>query len=496
MMGRFTLRSRRFAQKSPWLMALIWLSLFTPAQSLAQPAEGQEAPPPAVGAGVGEDAAKPAAGAGEDVAKPAAGEGEVPPPAAGAAEAAAGAGEDAAKAAEADVERAAQALAQAGLPPFLARMQRQPVKVKITLGEQADAPALPAQTPVGLRILASGALVKEYTARVGADGFAHFEGIPTNPEVQGSIAYAFWVDHQGVRFPFLLETLPPEDGQVWLPVQPVTASLDALRAEHALIEFFPDEDALVVRHHLRLFNHGQAAVDLGRLPGGGLKLPCPQGAKHPSLQEENSPLAEVRGTDLWFTGALLAGGVPAEFTLIYSIPYAEETLEFQQTLPITSNLGVAVTSLDRQPNQRKAFPLKLHSRGAMGEVRQQQDNQGQNFDVLRAEGVRLAPNESLRFAVSGLPIERNLAFWVMGLLSLVAALWVLLGFKRSPQATARLSRAHLTAERDRLVRTLGRMRKAHERGKMPTVRFEREQEAITARLVSLYRALDRLDHRS
>ena len=42
---------------------------------------------------------------------------------------------------------------------------------------------------------------------------------------------------------------------------------------------------------------------------------------------------------------------------------------------------------------------------------------------------------------------------------------------------------------------LARMRRAVERGKMSQARFEREREAITARLVSLYKALDRLESR-
>ena len=42
---------------------------------------------------------------------------------------------------------------------------------------------------------------------------------------------------------------------------------------------------------------------------------------------------------------------------------------------------------------------------------------------------------------------------------------------------------------------LARMKKALERGRIPQTRYDREQEAITARLVSIYRALDRMAER-
>ncbi|MEZ4470043.1 MAG: hypothetical protein R3F60_04390 [bacterium] len=97
--------------------------------------------------------------------------------------------------------------------------------------------------------------------------------------------------------------------------------------------------------------------------------------------------------------------------------------------------------------------------------------------------------------MTGLPPSPHWKAWAL-LASIVGVVaFVLLGFRRRGEQGMRLSRAHLVTERDRLVKALARMRRAKEKGRMSEVRFEREREAITARLVSLYRALDRLESR-
>ena len=72
-------------------------------------------------------------------------------------------------------------------------------------------------------------------------------------------------------------------------------------------------------------------------------------------------------------------------------------------------------------------------------------------------------------------------------------LFVLIGFRRRGETQGlRMSVSHLEADRDRLVRALARMRRAMEKGQMSASRYEREQEAVTARLVSIYRAIDQI----
>ena len=382
-----------------------------------------------------------------------------------------------------------------GLPPFMASMERHEVSVRVrkvsTDGSVADAGA---GFRVGIRILAGGAKVKEYTEVTAEDGVAHFQGIPSNPKVQSSISYQVWVEHQGVRFPYNIDGVIDGPGELLVGVTDVTTELSGVELEHSFIEIFPDEDALVVRHRMSLHNHSNLTVDLSALPGGGLKIPCPKGAKQPSLHDEHDPLVEVRGTDLFYKGALLPkGAVPGEINVIYTLPYRSATFEWDQTLPIPSTLGMVVLPKDKHEKQMLALDLNLKP-GTIGTVGPSNLAGGRKFQIMRGEGAKIAAGEPLRFQITGVPARSRVKQWlVLGgvLLSIVV---VFFGFRREDK-TPRMSRAHLVAERDRLVRALARMRRAKEKGRISDVRFEREKEAITARLVSLYRALDRADAR-
>ncbi|MCA9528078.1 MAG: hypothetical protein KC549_17450 [Myxococcales bacterium] len=386
--------------------------------------------------------------------------------------------------------------AAGGLPPFLAKMQRHDLTLRVSR-RAPDGTLTPAGAglSVGVRILANGSRVKDYVARTDAAGVALLEGVPSNPEVQGAIGYEAWVVADDVRFPFDLDGAPTGEAEIQVALPEVTTGLEGVALEHSFIELFPDEEALVARHEMRLTYDGTRAVNLGALPGGGLMLPCPPGAKHPSLHDEHDPLVEVRGTTLVFKGALLPGGEPATITVVYQIPYDAETFEWSQAMPVPSRLGVVVVSKDRQPGHRVALPLGLQVRDGLGAIDRTELDGGKRFELIRGGDKVLAANEPLRFAVTGLPPAPHWKAWV--LLATIAGVIgvVLLGFRRRGADGMRLSRAHLVTERDRLVRALARMRRARDKGRMSEVRFEREREAITARLVSLYRALDRLEPR-
>ncbi len=388
---------------------------------------------------------------------------------------------------------AAAAAGGGGLPPFLAKMKRHDGLVKVSR-KGADGAAAPvgAGVEVGISVLAGGAKVRDYWVATGDNGEALFRGIPSNPEVQGSMRYQVMVDSGGVRFPFAFNGVPGEGSSIEVEVPEVTTDTQGVVLVHDFIEMFPDEEALVVRHQMSLLNEGSSAVNLGALPGGGLKLPCPAGAKHPSVHDEHDPLVEALGTDVWYRGALLPGGTPAQISVVYTVPYDTSTFEFVQRLPIPSRIGVIVVPRDKQKGHRQAFPLTLQTRGGLGSVSETKTDGDRTFQVLRGEGVTLGPDEPLQFVVSGLPSGSRTPRFLLLAAMLGILAWVVFGF-RSRGGEQRLSRAHLVIERDRLIRTLARMRKATERGKLSKNRFEKEQEAITARLVSLYRAIDRVE---
>lgn len=388
--------------------------------------------------------------------------------------------------------------AAGGLPPFLAAMKRHDITIAVSVraADGSTRPA-PADLAVGLRILAGGSKVRDYHGRTDAEGRAKLGGVPSNPEVQGMIEYEGWVDYQGVRFPHRLDGIPVDGAEFQMTAHEVTTDTAAVSLEHN-IEAFPDEESLVVRHVMRIYNDSPLAVNLAALPGGGLKLSTPAGAKHPELHDEHDPTLEVRGTDVWFKGALLPAGVgrPADIRIVYTLPWGPDTYEWSQTLPVKSVGLVAVVPQHKQPQAREAIPMTLATRGGFGAVETVEPQPGQRYQVLRSEGATVPAGEPLRFAIGNLPTAGAGNLWLMLVAVFVIAGFLAFGFKKPPKTGgAVLSRSHLVAERDRLVKALARMRRAVEKGRMSAVRFEREREAIVARLVSLYRALDRLDAR-
>ena len=378
-----------------------------------------------------------------------------------------------------------------GLPAFLAKMKRQDEEVHVVERTAAGSRAAPAGVPVAAVITAGGSKVRQYDATTAEGGLARFVGLPTNPEVQDSIGYVFLVDFEGVRFPFEAKALPAPGGHVELQVQGSTTDLSQLIVEHAHVSFLPDEENLVLRHTLRMYNRGDRVVNLAAQPDGGLRIPVPIGAKHPELHEDvPKEIVEVRGINLYYKGAILPGDRPAELTFIYTVAYGAPTLEFVQTLPVRTVGGLFVLPQGQQAGQRIELPLRFETRGGQGVTSDTKGDSDRAFQLLRFDGLDLPPGSPLRFAVTGLPSRTHLGELSLLAVCLAMIAFVVLGFRRPVDAPAQLSRSHLEAERDRLLSALDRLRKAATKGRVTQAHFEREQEVIAARLVTLFRALD------
>lgn len=385
------------------------------------------------------------------------------------------------------------------LPPFLASMQRSSFNVRVVerLASGESRP-VDAGTAVSMQITAGGTRIRDYDAETSAGGIARLEGVPYNPEVQAQIGYQLSVEHAGVSFPFSVERLPSDGETIEVDVYGVTHDISQVSVEHSFIEVMPYEDYLVVRHALRLRNGGPLAVDLSTQPRGGLALPMPDGAKHPELHDDGTKVAEVRGKDLYYIGALLPGdaGV-SDFRLVYTIPYRDDVFHWDQAMPVPAHGAQIAVWRSKREGQRVEVPLTLTAAASLGDVRESNTSPERRFWSLRAPTLNLAPGESLRFEIGGIPafdkLKHGLLLGSIGLIFL----FIVFGFRRSDalRDTTRLSRAHLEDERDRLSNALRRLRKAVDRGRITRTRFEREQEAITARLVTLYTALDKLDGR-
>jgi hypothetical protein len=191
---------------------------------------------------------------------------------------------------------------------------------------------------------------------------------------------------------------------------------------------------------------------------------------------------------------VLPGGRPTDIPVVYTIAYDQPTFEWSQTAPVRTTAAFVVAPTGRQTGQRVDLPLTLSKRGDAGTVQERTLDGGRRFSLLRIPDANLAPGQPLRFAIGGLPTGHRWKAVAVGFALLVVVGLVFFGFRGAPAGDAdRLSRAHLENERDRLHKALDRLRKAVEKGRLSPARFEREQEAITARLVSLYRALDRLE---
>ncbi len=397
-----------------------------------------------------------------------------------------------------------------GLPPFFASMEKHEVMVQIQIQETPS--AAPKDAPkglkVGFRILAQGQKVRDYKEKTDELGRAFFLGIPSNPKVQGMISYEVWVDYQGVRFPFEVTGIPKtEDKDVLyddfdpskrlpenhltLTVSPAVSDISALALHHDLIELHPDEESLLAIHEMTITNSSDQVVDLSHQPQGGLKLPAPEGAKAPELHQSHHDEVEVRGAALYYVGALLPHSTK-KVKWYYTLPYRAERFDWEQAMPLPSTVGMIVAPQYKKPQHQSLIKLQLEAAKNSGEVKQVSTGPGRVFDALRKVPA-LSPGTPLRFSIMGIPAApmwRRQLLYASILLVMVWVFWV--GFA-SGQGEERLSRAHLQLERERLLKALARMEAALERKRITPARYQKEREVITARLVTIYRALERLD---
>lgn len=398
-----------------------------------------------------------------------------------------------------------------GLPPFFASMEKHEVMVQVQIreGTSSELKLASSGVKVGFRILAQGQKVRDYKEETDELGRAFFLGIPSNPKVQGMISYEVWVDYQGVRFPFEVTGIPKTEDQealyddfdpskrlpenrLLLTVSNAVADISTLALHHDLIELHPDEESLLAIHEMTITNSGDQVVDLSHQPQGGLKLPAPDGAKAPELHQSHHDEVEVRGAAIYYTGALLPQSTK-KIKWYYTIPYRSERFEWRQSMPLPSTVGMIVAPQYKKPQHQALVPLKLEAAAELGEVKQVSTGPGRVFDALR-QVPALSKDSPLMFVIKGLPAapqwRRQILFASIALI----VLWVFwVGF-RSERGEERLSKAHLQLERERLLKALARMESALERKKITPARYQREREVITARLVTIYRALERLEH--
>ena len=409
------------------------------------------------------------------------------------------------------------------LPPFFASMEKNELMIQVMVKASANAMPQPAGSgvKVGLNILAQRSKVSDYEEVTDAQGRAFFLGIPSNPKVQGMISYEAWVNYQGVKFPFTVSGVPAtEDKSVLyeefnpekrLPENRLTLTvfaaqpaakgsqtptgsqpdLSSLSLRHEVIELQVDEDSLLVNHQILLSNQGDTLIDLSALPEGGLKIPAPHGAKAPGLHGERDDI-EVRGTSLYYIGALLPNS-QSKISCYYTFPYRDQELIWTQTLSIPSSIGMVVTPHFKRQHHQSTFNLGIESveegRGKSGQIRL---NNGRVFSAL-GELPDLKAHEPLTFKVTDIPApSKRGKVLLLSAIGAIFILVVLMGRPRDHGGTS-LSRTQLMIERDQLLKALERLERLFARQQITETRYRREREALTARLVTIYRALERME---
>ncbi len=365
------------------------------------------------------------------------------------------------------------------------------------MGDDGQMLPAPAGMDVGFQVKVFGRAKKGALMFKTEDGGkVTFTGIRSNkdPQVQAQMTYEAFVDYEGVRFPFPVEMIPT-DGMELSPftVYAVSKNLQDI-ALIVSVDVIPSEQSIHVTETYQFVNRSRKAVDLSVLPGGGLVLTCPEGAKQPELHENNKTDAEVRGLDIVYKGTILPQTQkPAVLRVSFSMPYRSKTFIWRQQFPVET-LGFTVgTPLSK--GRRHVRPIRMTLRPLFDgpEVSTITDRPGTKWRVMRANGLVRKPNELISFEIGNIPAasRANLYFLVGSIVFVL--LVVLFGFRAQPTEERTFSKSHMMDERDRLVRALARLKRAWEKGLISDNKHRKEAEAIRARLVSLYRAIDQLD---
>lgn len=393
-----------------------------------------------------------------------------------------------------------------GLPPFLASMQKHEVMVKVELAESnGQVKPAPKDLQVTFRILAQGQKVRDYHEKTDDQGRAFFLGVPSNPEVQMSISYELLVDYMGVRFPFSLKGIPTTEDQdvlldefdptqrlpenhVTLTLTPPSQGLEGVSIHHGSIEFDPDEESLVVIHRMTLRNDSDKVLDMSHQPQGGLRFPAPDGAKQPELHGQHIEDLEVRGTSVYYTGALLPHST-RQIDWIYTLPYKSSTFSWSQAMPVPSTVGMIVAPRFKKPQHQRPIMLSLETIGGLGEMKAVSTGPDRIFHSIRIREP-LEPNQALHFKIGGLPAPPLWKRYALLMSIVLVIFFVILIGTREGDTSDLVSRDQMMIERDRLLKALARMELALKKGRITPQRYQREKETITARLVTIYRALE------
>ncbi len=253
----------------------------------------------------------------------------------------------------------------------------------------------------------------------------------------------------------------------------------------------PEEQKMWFELSITVANLGPSPIETGT---DGLLLPLAAGFRSPVIREEQSSFSIVPGEGVRHVGAIPPGQVTV--TVQFALEAKEGRVAFEMPAPlgmyqsqiaIAKGPGTVVTSgpENTTPQVRRA-------------------DDGREYFMLT--NFTVAPGESLRFAIAGLPVPAAWQGWVKGLAAVAVLLLVGMAFaaalrrppaaaagRARPAASVESARRELSSRREKLFAELVALERARQAQRIDDDAFAAHRRSIMAKLVLVHRELDDLE---
>jgi hypothetical protein len=237
-----------------------------------------------------------------------------------------------------------------------------------------------------------------------------------------------------------------------------------------------EDEKLFFQLQLSVYNASLVPYDPG---AGGLRIPLPKGFTSASVDEEMSARVKVdEDRGLVWRGLLPPG--ERRFIAGFAIPTVDGKATFDMPLPYGLFDGQLV--FEKMAGMRVTPPAGVRERSGKAD-----DGRA----VVMFQNMQLAPNESLRLSLAGLPQHPAWRRWVnraIGVLVLALLGWGIWGVAtRSRRGGGRKS--HLEAEREELLQAVVQLEADLRRERVREADYQRRRGELLRQLEDVYAQL-------